>query len=50
MASIREFGIVLPALIDKDNVIIAGEGRIEAARRLGRPVFPAIRARHLSDA
>ena len=34
-ASIREFGFVNPVLIDKDCGIIAGHGRVEAAKREG---------------
>lgn len=34
-ASIKEFGFVSPILIDKNNVIIAGHGRFEAATSLG---------------
>ena len=34
-ASIGEFGFNVPVLIDRGNVIIAGHGRVEAARNLG---------------
>jgi|GEM_PF-2601810 len=42
MASIRHFGFAIPALIDNDRTIIAGEARIEAARHLGMPGVPAL--------
>jgi len=50
MASITEFGIALPVLIDTDNVIIAGEAVTEAARRLGLAEVPVIVARGWSKA
>ena len=34
-SSIREFGFLSPVLIDKDFNIIAGHGRVMAARKLG---------------
>ena len=43
MASIREFGFVNPVLVDADNKIIAGHGRVEAARRLGIKEVPVLR-------
>lgn len=49
-ASIREFGFNNPVLIDKDNGIIAGHGRILAARKLGLEKVPCIRLDHLTDA
>lgn len=39
-ASIKEFGFVSPILIDKNNVIIAGHGRFEAAYTLGMEKVP----------
>ena len=42
MASIRYFGFAIPALIDNDGTIIAREGRIKAARRLGIPDVRAL--------
>ena len=32
-ASIRQFGFTTPVLIDQDNVILSGHGRIEAAKQ-----------------
>jgi hypothetical protein len=49
-ASIREFGFTNPILIDQADVIIAGHGRVEAARSLGLRSVPTIRIEHLSDA
>lgn len=49
-ASIREFGMVSPALIDNDKNIIVGHGRIEAARREGKTQFPCVFVEHLTDA
>lgn len=48
--SIREFGFTNPVLIDKDSGIIAGHGRVLAARRLGMTEVPCIRLAHLSEA
>lgn len=48
--SIETFGWVSPVLIDRNNQLIAGEARIEAARRLGLTQAPAIRVEHLSEA
>ena len=47
--SIREFGFNNPVLIDNDNGIIAGHGRIMAAQSLGLETVPCIRLGHLSD-
>lgn len=49
-ASIKEFGWVNPILIDEDNVIIAGHGRLLAARKLKLEGVPVIRIGHLSKA
>jgi DNA modification methylase len=47
--SIREFGFNNPVLIDKDNGIIAGHGRVMAAQSLSLDTVPCIRLGHLSD-
>lgn len=47
-ASIKEFGFTNPVLIDKDGGIIAGHGRIMAARKLKMDEVPCIRLAHLS--
>ena len=49
-ASIREFGFTNPVLIDGEGGIIAGHGRVMAARKLGMADVPCIRLAHLSDA
>ena len=49
-ASIREFGFTNPVLIDATGGIIAGHGRVMAARKLGMADVPCIRLAHLSDA
>lgn len=49
-ASIREFGFTNPVLIDSDGGIIAGHGRVMAARSIGLEEVPCIRLSHLSEA
>ncbi|MCB1483415.1 MAG: ParB N-terminal domain-containing protein [Hyphomicrobiaceae bacterium] len=49
-ASIRTFGFNNPVLIDKDGVIIAGHGRVAAAKYLGLESVPVIRLEHMSEA
>jgi DNA modification methylase len=48
-ASIREFGFTNPVLTSDDNTIIAGHGRVMAARKLGLTKVPVIRLSHLSE-
>ena len=48
--SIQEFGFCNPVLIDAQNSIIAGHGRVMAAQRLKLDTVPCIRLTHLSDA
>lgn len=48
-ASIREFGFNNPVLIDADNGIIAGHGRVMAAHKLQMKEVPCIRLGHLSE-
>jgi len=47
-ASIKEFGWTNPILVDGDNGIIAGHGRIMAAKKLGMTEVPVIELAHLS--
>jgi DNA modification methylase len=47
--SIRRFGYTQPALVGANDEIIAGHGRVEAARNIGLPKIPIIRIQHLSD-
>ncbi|HCQ64572.1 MAG TPA: DNA methylase N-4, partial [Rhodobacteraceae bacterium] len=46
--SIEAFGFVNPILIDKDNTILAGHGRVEAAKRLGMDGVPCLFVEHLT--
>lgn len=47
--SIREFGFTNPVLIDAENGIIAGHGRVMAAGVLGLASVPCIRLAHLTE-
>jgi ParB-like chromosome segregation protein Spo0J len=47
--SIREFGFTNPVLIDAENGIIAGHGRVMAAQLLGTDKVPCIRLSHLTE-
>lgn len=47
--SILEFGFISPCLIDRDNRIIAGHGRVEAARQIGMNVVPCVYVEGLTD-
>jgi DNA modification methylase len=49
-ASILEFGFVAPVLIDEAGEIIAGHGRVEAAKTLGLKTVPTITREGLTDA
>ena len=46
--SIRRFGFTNPILIDDDDGMIAGHGRVEAAKTLGMPKVPTICVKHLT--
>jgi DNA modification methylase len=48
-ASIREFGFTNPILVDSSKGIIAGHGRLQAARKLGMDTVPTIELHGLSD-
>jgi DNA modification methylase len=48
--SIREYGFTNPVLVDGENGIIAGHGRVMAARRLGLTTVPVIELGHLTEA
>jgi DNA modification methylase len=48
--SIKRFGFINPTLIDDAGEIIAGHGRVEAAKLLGITAIPCLRISHLSDA
>lgn len=49
-ASLREFGFINPILIDRDYTIIAGHGRVLAAKANGMESVPCVYVDHLSDA
>lgn len=49
-ASLREFGFVNPIIIDSDNTIIAGHGRLEAARAEGLKEVPCVLVDYLTEA
>ena len=49
-ASIKEFGFISPVLIDSSNGIIAGHGRVEAAKLMGMSDIPTVRVDHLTPA
>ncbi|WP_297924305.1 ParB/Srx family N-terminal domain-containing protein [uncultured Agitococcus sp.] len=48
-SSIKEFGFLNPVLIDLDNGIIAGHGRVMAAQKLGLKEVPVLQIGHLSE-
>ena len=48
-ASIREFGWGAPILVDGQNNVIAGHGRLLAARKLGMTEVPVVPMTHLTD-
>lgn len=49
-SSIKEFGFTNPVLIDSDGGIIAGHGRVMAAKKLGLEEVPCIELSHLTEA
>ncbi|MCL1964928.1 MAG: site-specific DNA-methyltransferase [Firmicutes bacterium] len=49
-SSLREFGFVNPVIVDKDFNIIAGHGRVMAAKEEGLTEIPCVFAEHLTDA
>ena len=48
--SIAQFGFNVPVLVDKENVLIAGHARIQAAKEMGLEKIPTILLDHLSEA
>ena len=48
--SIQEFGFLAPIIINEKNEIIAGHGRLMAAKKIGMDEVPCIDASHLTDA
>lgn len=49
-ASIKEFGFLNPVIVDGENGIVAGHGRVLAAKKLGMEEVPVIEASHLTEA
>ena len=49
-SSLREFGFVNPVIIDKAYNVLAGHGRIEAAKEEGIAEVPCVYADHLTEA
>ena len=49
-ASIKEFGFLNPVIVDGENGIVAGHGRVLAAQKLGMESLPCVEAAHLTDA
>lgn len=49
-ASIDQWGFTNPVLIDEENVIVAGHGRVAAAKQLGLTEVPCIRLANMTDA
>lgn len=48
-ASITEFGFTAPILVDDKAGILAGHGRLSAAKKLGMKVVPVIQLKHLNE-
>lgn len=49
-ASIKEFGFLNPVIVDGESGIVAGHGRVMAAKKLGMDEVPVIEADHLTEA
>lgn len=47
--NIKRFGFTVPVLLDKNNEIIAGHGRIEAVKKLNWQEVPCVKLENLSD-
>jgi DNA modification methylase len=48
--SIREFGFVMPVVVDGGGQVVIGHGRVLAAKKLSMPRIPVVEIRHLSAA
>ena len=48
-ASIETFGFTNPVLIDQHGTILAGHGRVEAAKSLGMGAVPCLRIEHMTE-
>jgi ParB-like chromosome segregation protein Spo0J len=49
IASIREFGFTAPILVDSEDGILAGHGRLAAAKEMGLPEVPVVVLDHLNE-
>ena len=49
-SSIKEFGFLNPIIVDGKNGIVAGHGRVMAAKKLGIESLPCVDASHLTEA
>lgn len=47
--SIKNFGFLVPVVVDHNNILVAGHTRVEAAKTLGLAEVPAIRAEYLTE-
>jgi DNA modification methylase len=47
--SIRRFGFIVPILVDARNTVVAGHGRLEAAKSLGLKKIPVVKIEHLNE-
>jgi len=47
--SIKQFGFLTPCIVDKNNVLVTGHGRVQAADSIGMLEVPCIRADNLSE-
>lgn len=47
--SLREFGWQQPLVVDRNNILVVGHGRLAAAKKLGMKEVPVVRADNLSD-
>ena len=47
--SLQEFGFINPVIIDENNMILVGHGRIMGAKELGIKTVPCIRIKYLTD-
>jgi DNA modification methylase len=48
--SIKQFGFIIPVVVDENDILQAGHARVEAAKFLGLAMVPVIRVSHLSEA
>lgn len=49
-SSIKNFGFLVPVVVDKGGEIVAGHGRLLAAKKLGMTSVPCLKAEHLTPA